>query len=84
MAARPLSFEDFFDYDVVVLQYQASPAWVTRRSAALQAAGIAVLFEIDDYVHSVRKMARRTRPARTSAREFMRARSSERCASATA
>ncbi len=48
------SFEDFFNYDVVVLQYQASTAWVNgvRR---LQDAGIVVLFEIDDYARSVRK-----------------------------
>jgi glycosyltransferase involved in cell wall biosynthesis len=48
------SFEDFFNYDVVVLQYQASPAWVSgvRR---LQEAGVVVLFEIDDYARSVRK-----------------------------
>jgi glycosyltransferase involved in cell wall biosynthesis len=47
-------FQDLFGYDVVVLQYQASPAWVqgVRR---LQDAGVVVLFEIDDYARSVRK-----------------------------
>jgi glycosyltransferase involved in cell wall biosynthesis len=48
------SFEDVLGYDVVVLQYQASRAWVqgVRR---LQDAGVVVLFEIDDYARSVRK-----------------------------
>ena len=48
------SFQDFSKYDVVVLQYQASPAWLNgiRR---LQDAGTVVLFEIDDYARSVRK-----------------------------
>src|SRR5687768_845750 len=56
MTERPFALEHLFDYEVVVLQQPASPAWhrVIRR---LQAAGIAVLFEIDDYIHAVRKMA---------------------------
>jgi glycosyltransferase involved in cell wall biosynthesis len=47
-------FADFFNYDVVVLQYQASADWVAgvRR---LQDAGVVVLFEVDDYARSVRK-----------------------------
>jgi glycosyltransferase involved in cell wall biosynthesis len=48
------SFDDFFNYDVVVLQYQASPAWV-KAVRQLQDAGIVVLFEVDDYARSVRK-----------------------------
>lgn len=47
---------DWADYDVVVLQQPRGAEWV-RRVRALQAAGTVVLFEIDDYVHSVRKAA---------------------------
>ncbi len=52
---EPFRVEDMFDYEVVVLQ-QPDAAWTTliRR---LKALGIVVLFEIDDYVHAVRKMA---------------------------
>jgi glycosyltransferase involved in cell wall biosynthesis len=48
------SFADFFGYDVVVLQYQASPAWV-KGVRQLQDAGVVVLFEVDDYARAVRK-----------------------------
>lgn len=51
---RPPRREDLFDYDVVVLQYGSGKDWLklTRR---LQDAGVTVLYEIDDYVHSARK-----------------------------
>jgi glycosyltransferase involved in cell wall biosynthesis len=53
--AKPFEFDDLFDYEVVVLQ-QPEASWTTliRR---LKALGIVVLFEIDDYVQAVRKMA---------------------------
>ena len=47
--------EQLAEYEVVVLQLPATPAWhdAIRR---LQSAGVRVLFEIDDYVHGIRKM----------------------------
>jgi glycosyltransferase involved in cell wall biosynthesis len=52
---RPFDFEHLVDYDVVVLQQPEGPwASMIRR---LQTRGITVLFEIDDYVQAVRKMA---------------------------
>ncbi|MFP5362725.1 MAG: glycosyltransferase family 4 protein [Thermoleophilia bacterium] len=54
-AARPLrGIEDFASYDVVVLQQPRGSAWL-RAIRSLQAAGVRVLFEIDDYAHGVRK-----------------------------
>jgi glycosyltransferase involved in cell wall biosynthesis len=55
LTAGPVSFADLADYDVVVLQQPATPAW-TRLMRDLQAAGTSVLFEIDDYIHAVRKI----------------------------
>jgi glycosyltransferase involved in cell wall biosynthesis len=53
--AQPFEFSHLLDYDVVVLQQPEAPwAAMIRR---MQARGIAVLFEIDDYVQAVRKMA---------------------------
>jgi glycosyltransferase involved in cell wall biosynthesis len=48
-------FEDFFDYDVLILQQPLGRAWISaiRR---LQEAGVTVLFEVDDYVQAIRKM----------------------------
>jgi glycosyltransferase involved in cell wall biosynthesis len=45
---------DFASYDVVVLQQPRGAAWL-RTIRELQAAGVKVLFEIDDYAHGVRK-----------------------------
>ncbi len=45
---------DFATYDVVVLQQPRGSAWL-RAIRELQAAGVAVLFEVDDYAHGVRK-----------------------------
>lgn len=47
---------DLERYDVVVLQQPAGPAWL-KLIRRLQAAGVRVLFEIDDYVQAVRKAA---------------------------
>jgi glycosyltransferase involved in cell wall biosynthesis len=52
---KPLAAKDLFDYDVIVLQQPYTPAW-TRTMRQLQAAGVRVLVEIDDYVHAVRKI----------------------------
>ncbi|MGH2942568.1 MAG: glycosyltransferase family protein, partial [Solirubrobacteraceae bacterium] len=54
-AGRPLrGIEDFASYDVVVLQQPRGTAWLGA-IRGLQAAGVRVLFEIDDYAHGVRK-----------------------------
>ncbi len=45
---------DFASYDVVVLQQPRGTAWL-HAIRELQAAGVTVLFEIDDYAHGVRK-----------------------------
>jgi glycosyltransferase involved in cell wall biosynthesis len=47
--------KDFFDYEVVVLQQPRGVNWM-RLIRDLQAAGVRVLFEIDDYIQSARKI----------------------------
>lgn len=47
--------EDFYDYEIVVLQQPRGPAWV-QLIRDLQAAGVRVLYEIDDYIQSARKI----------------------------
>jgi glycosyltransferase involved in cell wall biosynthesis len=49
-----LEWERLAGYDVVVVQYQASRAWM-RGIRELQACGVRVVFEIDDYIHAVRR-----------------------------
>jgi glycosyltransferase involved in cell wall biosynthesis len=44
-----------FDYDVVVLQQPSTEAWLTA-IREMQERGVTVLFDIDDYVHGVRKL----------------------------
>lgn len=54
-ATRPLdSIADFATYDVVVLQLVRGEGWL-KVIRELQAAGVKVLYEIDDYVHGVSK-----------------------------
>ena len=58
---RPIgSIADFEAYDVVVLQQPRGTAWL-RAIRDLQAAGVTVLFEIDDYAHGVRKAKHHSR-----------------------
>jgi glycosyltransferase involved in cell wall biosynthesis len=52
--SREHSYDQWADYDVIVLQYQASTPWV-HAVRELQASGTKVLFEIDDYARSIRK-----------------------------
>jgi glycosyltransferase involved in cell wall biosynthesis len=52
---RPLTFADIAEYDVVVLQQPRGAAWL-KAIRDWQDAGIAVLFEIDDYLRAIRKM----------------------------
>jgi glycosyltransferase involved in cell wall biosynthesis len=51
-----LSATDLTNYDVLVIQQPNGTPW-TAEIRRLQDAGVKVLFEIDDYVHAVRKMA---------------------------
>jgi glycosyltransferase involved in cell wall biosynthesis len=51
-----LAMEDLESYDVLVVQQPSGTGW-TREIRRLQAAGVKVVFEIDDYVQAVRKMA---------------------------
>jgi glycosyltransferase involved in cell wall biosynthesis len=45
---------DFSNYEIVVLQQPRGTAWI-RMIRELQAAGVKVLYEVDDYLHGVRK-----------------------------
>jgi glycosyltransferase involved in cell wall biosynthesis len=51
---RPIPVTRWSEYDAVVLQQPRGSAWLAR-IRELQAAGVRVLYEIDDYVHAVRK-----------------------------
>jgi glycosyltransferase involved in cell wall biosynthesis len=55
LTPRALDLEGLFDYEAVVIQ-QAQGGW-KRIIPQLRAAGVTVLYEIDDYVHGVRKNA---------------------------
>jgi glycosyltransferase involved in cell wall biosynthesis len=52
---RVPTVEDFFDYEVVVLQQPRGTGWL-KLIRELQAAGVRVLYEIDDYIQSARKI----------------------------
>jgi glycosyltransferase involved in cell wall biosynthesis len=54
LGAQPAKVEDLFDYDVVVVQQARGIRWLNL-IRELQAAGVTVLYEIDDYVQSARK-----------------------------
>lgn len=49
------AFPDFSDYDIVVLQQPRGTGWL-RVIKRLQSEGVKVLFEVDDYLHAIRKM----------------------------
>jgi glycosyltransferase involved in cell wall biosynthesis len=49
------TFERFFDYDVVVVQLAQGKAWL-KAIRELQAAGVTVLYEVDDWFRAVRKL----------------------------
>jgi glycosyltransferase involved in cell wall biosynthesis len=55
LTPRALDLEGLFDYEAIVVQ-QAQGGW-KRIIPQLRAAGVTVLYEIDDYVHGVRKSA---------------------------
>jgi glycosyltransferase involved in cell wall biosynthesis len=55
LAERPPTFEEFKDYDVVILQEVRGVAWV-KIIRELQAAGVTVLYEVDDYLQAARKI----------------------------
>lgn len=46
---------DFNDYEVVVIQQPRGRAWL-KVIRGLQARGIKVVYEVDDYLHAIRKM----------------------------
>jgi glycosyltransferase involved in cell wall biosynthesis len=48
------TLEDLVNFEVVVIQYATGRSWL-KRIRALQDAGVTVLYEIDDYVHSTHK-----------------------------
>jgi glycosyltransferase involved in cell wall biosynthesis len=52
---RATQLDEFFDYDVVILQQPRGARWV-KHIRELQDAGVTVLYEIDDYIQSARKM----------------------------
>ena len=55
IAADTVTIEAFAGYDVVVLQQPRGEEWL-RVIRDLQARGVTVLFEVDDYMHAVRKI----------------------------
>jgi glycosyltransferase involved in cell wall biosynthesis len=55
LGERVPAVSDMFDYDVVVLQQPRGVAWL-KFVRELQDAGVRVLYEIDDYVQSARKV----------------------------
>jgi glycosyltransferase involved in cell wall biosynthesis len=57
MAPDNLDLDGFSRYDVLVLSQVAGPAWL-RAIRGWQARGITVLYEIDDWLHGVRKLER--------------------------
>ena len=52
---RVPTVEDFFDYEVVVVQQPRGTGWL-KLIRELQDAGVRVLYEIDDYIQSARKI----------------------------
>lgn len=56
LSTRALDVEELFAYEAVVLQQPRGAAWL-KLIRRLQAAGVLVLFEIDDDVHAVGKHA---------------------------
>jgi glycosyltransferase involved in cell wall biosynthesis len=52
---QPLSYDDVAGYDVVILQQAGGAAWL-QAIRSWQERGVVVLFEIDDWMRSVRKM----------------------------
>jgi glycosyltransferase involved in cell wall biosynthesis len=55
LGARPPRLDELFDYDVIIIQQPRGKEWL-RVIRDLQAAGVVVLYEIDDYVQSARKI----------------------------
>jgi glycosyltransferase involved in cell wall biosynthesis len=55
LGERPPTVSEMFDYDVVVLQQPRGVAWL-KFVRELHEAGVRVLYEIDDYVQSARKV----------------------------
>jgi glycosyltransferase involved in cell wall biosynthesis len=54
LGERTPDFDDLFDYEVIVLQQARGVHWL-KLIRELQAAGVTVLYEIDDYVQGARK-----------------------------
>ena len=56
LSTRALDVDELFGYEAVVLQQPRGAGWL-KLIRRLQAAGVTVLFEIDDDIHAVRKHA---------------------------
>jgi glycosyltransferase involved in cell wall biosynthesis len=56
VTAQPPAFERFFDYDVVVLQLPQGKEWL-KAIRQLQAAGVTVLYEVDDWLRGIRRLS---------------------------
>jgi glycosyltransferase involved in cell wall biosynthesis len=55
LGERPPTFAELFEYEVIVIQQPRGQRWL-KLIRDLQAAGVTVLYEIDDYVQSARKI----------------------------
>ena len=54
LGPRPPRLDELFDYEVIVIQQPRGVRWM-KLIRELQAAGVTVLYEIDDYIQSARK-----------------------------
>jgi glycosyltransferase involved in cell wall biosynthesis len=57
------TWADTLSYDVIIVQQVAGPVWL-QQIRAWQAAGITVLYEIDDWLHGVRNVQQHAHAAR--------------------
>ena len=55
LGARTPELSELFDYEVVIIQQPRGSRWL-QLIRELQAAGVIVLYEIDDYIQSARKI----------------------------
>jgi glycosyltransferase involved in cell wall biosynthesis len=55
VASERVTLDSFASYDVVILQQPRGEGWL-RTISQLRARGVTVLFEVDDYIHGVRKV----------------------------
>ena len=63
VVAPDFTWADTASYDVIIVQQVAGPLWL-QQIRAWQAAGVTVLYEIDDWLHGVRNVQQHAHAAR--------------------